>query len=1001
MPLACPLCKNPVRTTHLSKTGVCMFCEDSRRDSRRDNAEKAKKLAQVSATKAENMSNFIAQNHVKMQDRAVELVKQQQQKMEEKRIAELNKEQGSIALAKRSLLHYIERRKPSYDASWAHEIVASEIERFVQAVADRKSPRLILQLASRFGKKISDSTEVFTAEGWKLHGNLVPGDQVFDMEGNPATVEAVAIPTPCDMEVELSTGEVIQTHSDHEWVVFDRAKPVWRIWETKELGFTRKGTKRKLLTFDKHAVEGSSIFRLPNTPRLNTQDIELPMDPYVLAAWLGDGTTGASCFTHHPAEMEVMNEIERRGYEKTSSFYNFKAGSCRTAFGGRGSKYGLGPLTSDLAKAGVLKHKHIPALYLRAGTRQRLELLAGLIDTDGTVDKSSRVSFTTASKELREGYMELVRSLGWRPYYTTVQPSLSTSGIQGKQEYYQIGFQPDRDDIPVVLPRKKVFRTVPVQTRGVVDVRRIENGELGRCIQVSSPTGTYLVGRSMIPTHNSELASDSGPAWILGNHPDWNIVIASYSDKLPMNFSRSVREQLRSPDFHQIFPSGGRVSVDDASAKSWSTTQGGGMMATGVGGGLLGFGCDVLIVDDPVKDMEEADSGDTLEKIYDWFSSVAYSRQMPGAGILVIQQRMSHEDLVGKLIDKQKEEEAKLEEMRADAKDLALESPDGWDDIEVKNLLAEAEELDISMDRWRVVGLPALATANEYYDDDAHEIVHLPDWAEPKPHLRLLRKKGEAIHPKRYGRHYYLKLKRGNPRRFAAMYQLEPQTNDGAYFNKDQFTRYQPGKHPKLPLMNRAAAWDLAIGTKQYNDSTVGLAGGMDYNGRLWLLERVKGKFGDIVETSNLIIDLHKRWDVSITGIERTHIEMAMGPILRTRMRERNEFITLAEGKEALKPIHDKKVRARTLQGLAQAGKIMVPEGDEWDDFINILCKFGASSIDDDVDAAAWLAILLTRTAPPRDPMEELKRQREEAFKSWYDELVDEMTSRSGSFMES
>ena len=503
----------------------------------------------------------------------------------------------------------------------------------------------------------------------------------------------------------------------------------------------------------------------------------------------------------------------------------------------------------------------------------------------------------------------------------------------------------------------------------------------------------------------SELASISGPGWALGHWPYWKFVLASYSDNLPMDFSRNIRDQLQSPDFKGLFPSGARLSPTDASAQAWSTVQGGALRAIGVGGGLLGFGCDCLVVDDPVKSTEEAHSPQALDKLWQWFSSVAYSRLLPGGGILVIQQRMAVDDLVGRLLVQQREEEKRLEDMRRDIELLKAESPRGGNDSlerEIQLLEEEADELDASMDRWRYLEYPALTTQDEYYDKKVGEIMRVPGGFAPEQHWKPLRKRGDALHEKRYSRSYLLKLKRANPKMFQAMYMLNPILDEGAYFGAADFQRYERGKHPKLIYGHVFCAWDLAIGTKQSNDYTVGVAGMLDWEGKLWLLDIIRGKFGDVRQVADLVIDLHQKWGASMTGIEHTHVSMALGPILKTRMTERDAYIVLAEGKEKLVPTADKAVRARQLQGLCRGAKFYVPTGEEFDEFISELTRFQSGGHDDSVDAASWLAILALRNPPPRKPGS-LERAAEKA-RSWLAELMDEIIEGDrgeSSYMES
>ena len=105
----------------------------------------------------------------------------------------------------------------------------------------------------------------------------------------------------------------------------------------------------------------------------------------------------------------------------------------------------------------------------------------------------------------------------------------------------------------------------------------------------------------MPPRHGkSTLASVAFPAWHLGKNPEHEFISCSYSGSLAMNFSRKVRQQLREPNFKNVF-SGVSLDPSSQSVESWNTTKGGGYVAAGVGGGITGKGAHVLVIDDPVK----------------------------------------------------------------------------------------------------------------------------------------------------------------------------------------------------------------------------------------------------------------------------------------------------------------------------------------------------------------------------------------------------------------
>lgn len=142
---------------------------------------------------------------------------------------------------------------------------------------------------------------------------------------------------------------------------------------------------------------------------------------------------------------------------------------------------------------------------------------------------------------------------------------------------------------------------------------------------------------AMPPRHGkSEIASKNFPAWVLGHRPEFEIIASSYNVSLPMGFSRKVKETIQTPLYRGIFPKTA-LSKTSQAAEAWLTTKGGGYVAAGVGGGITGKGAHVFIIDDPVKDAEEADSETMREKTWDWWGSTAKTRLAPGGGVLVIQ----------------------------------------------------------------------------------------------------------------------------------------------------------------------------------------------------------------------------------------------------------------------------------------------------------------------------------------------------------------------------
>jgi predicted phage terminase large subunit-like protein len=155
----------------------------------------------------------------------------------------------------------------------------------------------------------------------------------------------------------------------------------------------------------------------------------------------------------------------------------------------------------------------------------------------------------------------------------------------------------------------------------------------------------------MPPRHGkSELASRSFPAWFLGRNPSKQIIAASYNSELAGDFGREVRNIVNSPDFQNVFGDV-KLSQDSQAADRWHTNKQGSYVAAGVGTAITGRGADVLLIDDPVKDREEADSDIKRKRVKDWYTSTAYTRLMPGGAIVIIQTRWHEDDLAGWLLD--------------------------------------------------------------------------------------------------------------------------------------------------------------------------------------------------------------------------------------------------------------------------------------------------------------------------------------------------------------
>ena len=163
------------------------------------------------------------------------------------------------------------------------------------------------------------------------------------------------------------------------------------------------------------------------------------------------------------------------------------------------------------------------------------------------------------------------------------------------------------------------------------------------------------------PQHGkSEIATKKFPAWALGKHPDWPIIVGSYSGDLALSFGQSTRDIMLSRQYGEIFPT--RLRQDTKAKGRWMTEDGGSYTAAGAGGVFTGLGFKVGIVDDLFKNREEAESEVVRESRWSWWKSTFYTRQRGNTAIIVIGTRWHTDDVIGRLIEKQKkDEEEKLE----------------------------------------------------------------------------------------------------------------------------------------------------------------------------------------------------------------------------------------------------------------------------------------------------------------------------------------------------
>lgn len=386
--------------------------------------------------------------------------------------------------------------------------------------------RCWLLLAGRgFGKALSLSEPLPTPTGWTTMGAVRVGDQLFDEKGRPCMVTfATEVMHGRDCyEVVFDDGTVIVADAEHQWLTKNRRT---RKAERRRTEGLRSGTRPQhirryfpaVVTTDEiratlhdgrernHAIDVAAPLSLPDVP--------LAVEPYTLGVWLGDGDSASAVLTS--SDEEIVEELRAMGCAVGAGKLDSRSSAVRYSIGyadkNRDPKTGRmqanGSLHSGLSVLGVLKNKHIPQAYLRASVAQRMALLQGLMDTDGSVSPGGACEFLVTSEALARGVYELVLTLGLKPSWSESRAKLNGRDCGPR---YRITFTPH---VPVFrLPRKRVrqhfgkAQRTRVGRRYIVDVRPCPSVPV-RCIQVDSPSHLFLASRSFVPTHNTRVGAE-------------------------------------------------------------------------------------------------------------------------------------------------------------------------------------------------------------------------------------------------------------------------------------------------------------------------------------------------------------------------------------------------------------------------------------------------------------------------------------------------------------
>lgn len=430
----------------------------------------------------------------------------------------------------------------------------------------------------------------------------------------------------------------------------------------------------------------------------------------------------------------------------------------------------------------------------------------------------------------------------------------------------------------------------PVET-GIASHHVLTMTAIQECIEKHS-------GRLMIfeppGSAKSTYACVVGTTWAMGRFPGLRTLMVSSSGKPILRASKRARQVALSREYRNIWEEETFLPKGSTAADEWELTNGSGMFAAGILGGIVGSRADLGIIDDPVAGREEADSETMRNKIRQAYDDDFLTRLKPGASVILIQTRWHEDDLAGGLL------------------------PEDYDGRSGPVVCRDGRT-------WEVLCIPAEAGTDDPLGRESGEMLW-PEWF-------------DETHWSNY---------RANPRTWSALFQQDPRPQTGGQFEKEWFHRFSRVNMPKLEDMVLFGTGDWALTKKQvgtHPDYTVLGIWGMDKSGELWLFAGWHGR-NDLTETLAQFYMLTKASGIQEFSSEGGVIRRAAEPMLKKLMEETKRWVSFTW----FPAVADKIANASSFRARSQSGKIHVVNGPFGDFVVDQLCGFPFARYDDAVD---------------------------------------------------
>lgn len=493
---------------------------------------------------------------------------------------------------------------------------------------------LLISLPPRIGKEQPLSSKILTPSGWDTMGNMKVGKEIIGDDGKVHNVTGVFPQGSKDVyEITFDDGTKVKCGLEHLWEVQtrdDRRHNKSRVVTVEEM---MKNLYVENSTRKNYSIKYVEPVQFNDT--LSDDDIH----PYVLGALIGDGGLNEGVkFTN--VDEEVLNKMSElisdgeilKRVSDTITFNIKDEVQKRNSLGypipcetlSKIREYGL---------VGTSHTKFIPKKYLYSSEDNRIELLRGLMDTDGYCGNNSHNEFTTVSEQLSKDVIELIRSLGGRATCSTKVGTYVKNDIVHECSFvYRISFNMT---INPFYTSRKANKFKPRVTRRYKYIKSIElvGNEECQCIMVDNPSHLYVTDGYNI-THNTT-SGIRFLSWIMGKYPESTQLATSYSDNITSSFYIGTMEILQSDRFKMAFGESNIVSQNAKRQEIWLKVAKRYPTVTfvPVGGSVTGR-CEAekyLYCDDLVSGIEEALSVVRLNKLNQIYTINFKQRKKDGA----------------------------------------------------------------------------------------------------------------------------------------------------------------------------------------------------------------------------------------------------------------------------------------------------------------------------------------------------------------------------------